>query len=436
MSSIPRDDSPEFLQFLATASSAASPRVAYAFVGCIVPNDPQFRTVAFSAAGQMYQQELLTGLQSAGMAISGIFSVMPIPAVPYPNVHQVWVSGGTASLANGLPVTLMSFLNIRLLKQLWIGIATALHLILWGWRERHARYRVVHTYNLTVPPGLCTLLGARLAQAKAVVSLCDINVPGETVPDKWPWRLDYWLQRKLIQRFDGHTVASDAIAREFLTGRPYVRVEGGVREEVFTRTSTDWARPKYPGRAFVITSVGKLDESNGFLTLLEAFSLLPGDRWRLRIAGAGPLAEQIRQAADRDSRIEYLGFIPFDQVLEMYRDSDVLINMRLTNATQTNYFFPSKAMEYLASGVPVISTSTGHFEEEFGDFSFILREETPLQLAALIRRIAEMDPQERKRMGAKARQYIAAHKTWQQQSRKVAEYIRNVVLGIPSAAGQ
>ncbi len=31
-------------------------------------------------------------------------------------------------------------------------------------------------------------------------------------------------------------------------------------------------------------------------------------------------------------------------------------------------------MEYLASGVPVISTCTGHVEEEFGAFTYLLRE--------------------------------------------------------------
>jgi len=402
--------------------------IALAYVGSIVPDSPEFHNAAFSRAGQMYQQELLVGLKRAGLQASAIISAVPIPA--FPKFPRIWVRWRKTYLPEGLRVTLLPFINVTPLKQGMIGFLTLWQLLKWGWRNRHTPFRVVYSYNLTVPPGAFTLFAARLIRAKAVVSLCDIDVPGQTVPDRLLWRLDYWLQRRLIPLFDGHIVASDAIARDFLPCRFYVRLEGGVRNEAFCRTANADRSSSEQHSPLVITAVGRLDETNGFPLLIRAFSLLEGDRHRLRIAGAGPLDEQIREADARDPRVEYLGLLSFEQVLDLYRSSDVLVNLRITRTMHTKYFFPSKMIEYLASGKPVITTCTGHVEEEFSAFTHLLREETPEALAQMIQRVGQLDLEERRQKGQRARSYVAANKTWEAQTRKVARFIVNTVLQI------
>jgi glycosyltransferase involved in cell wall biosynthesis len=404
--------------------------VALAFVGAIVPDEPQFHTTAFSRAGQMYQQEVLVGLKRAGLPASAIISVMPVPSRRHAKTGRIWVSGSSGPLAEGLSIKLVPFINITPLKQIGIGMVTVFELLRWGWRNRRARFRVVYCYNLSVPPGLFTLIGAWLIRAKTVVSLCDIDVPGETVPGTLYWKLDYWMQRRLIPHFDGHVVTSDAIARDFLDGKPHLRLEGGIRKGFMEQTNREtWSATEHDhGELFVITAAGRLDETNGLPELLEAFSLLQGEHFRLRIAGSGPLDGQVRAAAARDPRIEFLGLLSFEGVLEIYSSSSVLINLRMTKMRNTRYFFPSKMMEYLASGVPVISTCTGHVEEEFGAFTYLLREETPQALAQLIEHVAALDLEERRRSGQRARAYMATHKTWEAQTQKLAEFIRSIVL--------
>jgi glycosyltransferase involved in cell wall biosynthesis len=255
-------------------------------------------------------------------------------------------------------------------------------------------------------------------------------VPGQTVPPRFIWRLNYWMQKRLIPLFDGHVVAAEAIAQDFLANRPYVRVEGGISEQSVSCTSDVIDRGIILGRPFRIGFAGRIDEMNGIPSLLEAFSLVEGDKYRLRIAGGGPLERQVREAAATDSRIEYLGFISFSEVLELYKNSDILVNMRITKKLDTRYFFPGKMMEYLASGTPVITTCTGHTEEEFGDFVYLLRDETPRGLATLIEKVAGAEPEVRKQLGRTAREFMSRHKTWDAQTRKVAGYILDVVLGI------
>jgi glycosyltransferase involved in cell wall biosynthesis len=185
---------------------------------------------------------------------------------------------------------------------------------------------------------------------------------------------------------------------------------------------------------FTVTAAGSLDQANGIPELIEAFRVLTQERFRLRILGGGPLEAFVRQAAAQDPRIEYAGVLPFDRVLDAYTSSDLLINMRITKRLSTRYFFPSKLLEYLASGVPVLTTCTGHVEEELGRYCVLLRDESPAALAAAIEQIAAMPPEARTAMGARARAFMAADKVWPTQGRRIVTYVRQTMFGTRDVA--
>lgn len=409
-----------------TQGSKSDNEVELAFIGSIVPDKPAFQTSAFSRAGNMCQQNLLLSLMHAGLHPSIILSFLPEQS--FPGGRRLWIGKEQISFSQGMSINLLPFINITPLKQIMIGIGSLWALLLWGWRNRRATHRIVYTFNVSVPSGFFTLVGARLTRSKAVAMIYDISVPGETVPFKFSWRLDFWLHKRLLPCFDGLVVIADSIIDDFAPGIPFIRVEGGIRDELLCR-SPNFIRTQISDESsFVIVSAGGLKEANGVLELLEAFALIRGNKYRLKIAGIGPLEQKVREAAKRDPRIEYCGYLPFDKVLALYDTADVLINMRPTKTLNTKYFFPSKLMEYLASGVPVITTCTGHVEEEFGDFVFLLKDETPQGLANLIEYVASLDPQFRVDKGMMARNYICTHKTWDAQGHRVVNFIFKRVL--------
>lgn len=395
-------------------------RLALAFVGTVGPDEPAFHDEAFSRAGNLFQTGFLSGLTQAGLSPSLVLA--PAPISSHSPTRKLFVRGAIHSLGDGLTIDSPGFINVTPLKQVTIGLMVLWRLLLWGWRNTNSGSLVVCTYNLSVPPGVFTLIATRLIRAKAVALIVDINVPGETVPNSLAFRLDYQLHRWLMPLFDGLVVVSDAIVRDFGLRVPYIRVEGGVRESRFAT-----AIPRSAALGFVIVSAGSLDEANGVRVLLGAFSKLRGDHYRLRIAGAGPLEDEVKSAASQDARIEYCGYLALEDVLRLYASADVLINMRLTKDINTKYFFPSKLMEYLASGRPVISTCTGHVEEEFGQFTFLLRDECPDALAAAIEEVESIGIDARERKGAMAREFMLANKTWSAQGRRVVRLIRSLV---------
>jgi glycosyltransferase involved in cell wall biosynthesis len=376
----------------------------------------------------MGQQSLLLSLINAGLRPSTILSFRPEQS--FPSGRRLWIGKEQISLSEGISINLLPFINITPLKQIMIGLGTLWALLLWGCRNRRAPHRVVYTFNVSVPSGFFTLLGARLTRSKVVAMIYDINVPGETVPFKFSWRLDFWLHKRLLPRFDGLVVIADSIIDDFAPRMPFICVEGGIKNELLYRSSSDIRTQKRDESLFVIVSAGGLKEANGVLELLEAFSLIRGDQYRLRIAGMGPLEHKVREAAEDDPRIEYCGYLSFDKVLALYDTADVLINMRPTKTLNTKYFFPSKLMEYLASRVPVITTCTGHVEEDYADFVFLLKEETPQELANMIEHVASLDPKVRADKGTRARNYVCTHKTWDVQGQRVVNFVLKEVLHV------
>jgi glycosyltransferase involved in cell wall biosynthesis len=320
---------------------------------------------------------------------------------------------------------LVSFLNITPFKQLFIGFNTLLKLLGWGWRNRHQRNRIIGIYNLTVPPGIFVWTAARLCGAKVVVFLCDVNVPGETVASTFFTRFDYRMQKWLLRKFDGRVAVSDAGMRDLCPGSPYIRMEGGVTKETIDKLCNLQRARVSRSSEFVIAAAGRINETNGTSLIIGAMELLPSN-FRLLIAGSGPSEELLQLAAVKDSRIQYFGMQPFERVLELYGRADLLLNIRLTKSLNTRYFFPGKFMEYVASGTPVLSTCTGHVKEEFGEFVYLLEDETAEGLASRILEIANITAEKRQQRATAAQEYMRRKKNWASQSMRVADYFSSL----------
>jgi glycosyltransferase involved in cell wall biosynthesis len=410
---------------LMAPSATRAVAIAVAFVGTVVPDSPQYRSVAFNRAGNTFQTKLIQGIARSGLPDIEVFSARPVPS--YPKAPRIWFAADRDRLDDHIIVRLLPFLNVTPIKQVVLGLDVVFSLLGWAWRKRKEK-RIVLTYNLSVPPAALTLFAARLVRAKAVVSVNDVNVPGETVPTTALFRLDFALQRWLMPRFDGHLVVADRIARDFFPGRRYVRIEGGVDREFLESTQRGGASSAGDGPV-VLAFAGTLNEVNGVPLILGAMQRLRNTNLQLRIAGGGPLQQMVRDAARQDPRIDFMGMLDAAAVADLYKHADVLLNVRLTTAVDTRYFFPSKLIEYLGSGVPTITTRVAQVDTEFAGLVYVLGEESPQALADLLTKVVSLQTEERWKLGRLARTYVSTFKTWDVQSAKAVEYIRSLVGG-------
>jgi glycosyltransferase involved in cell wall biosynthesis len=114
-------------------------------------------------------------------------------------------------------------------------------------------------------------------------------------------------------------------------------------------------------------SVGRLAAEKNPLLLVETIAELRrhDSRWRLTIAGDGPLRPAVEEAiaARRlESAVELAGEVPNGPPLwELYRRSHAFLHVSLTEG------LPQVLIEAQASGVPIVATDVGGVREALGD---------------------------------------------------------------------
>lgn len=103
--------------------------------------------------------------------------------------------------------------------------------------------------------------------------------------------------------------------------------------------------------------VGRLASEKGIDTLLQAWSLIPGQR-RLLVAGDGPLRESVRAATESDSRVEWLGWKKPPEVLDVIGRATCLIMPSLWIEG-----LPKTLLEAFAKGTPAVASRLGAMAE-------------------------------------------------------------------------
>lgn len=406
---------------------AAARPIAIAFVGAFGLEGDGPENPAYSPAGHLLQERILHGLESAGADISAVFSVRTVPSYPR---QRLLFGPAEQSVGGRYRARLLPFVNLGPVKTLTTSVTLVPELLRWAWRNR-GRPRAVLLYNVNIPPGIVGLLASRLTGTRIFAIVADIQVPGSGFyADTFLRRADYRLQTRTLPLLDGLIVLTRRMAADFAPGTPWLLMEGGVPEEAVAGPLPPLSEAEEPGTPVVFMYSGTLTDLKGIPLLLAGFARARGGHLRLWIAGGGPLQAQVEAAAARDPRIRFFGSLPHAEVMRAYEDVDVLVNPHSTRHVTARYLFPSKLLEYLAMGRPVITTcNTPEVREEYGDVAYVMDGEDPAELAALFERIGGMSPGERRARGLLGRARVAERKTWPRQGRRMLDFIGGIVRG-------
>lgn len=144
---------------------------------------------------------------------------------------------------------------------------------------------------------------------------------------------------------------------------------------------------KKPDQIMNIMFSGLLAPVTGVDLLLKSLPHIKRNDIRIIITGKGPLEKEVCNVGDR--RIDYRGFVTRDQYHELLREADVLINPRNMSLAENQNNFPSKMLEYLATGKYIISTRYSGWEDYKGYCNFV--DSTPEMIAAAIDSISISD---------------------------------------------
>lgn len=313
-----------------------------------------------------------------------------------------------------------SFINIPFLQK----VANTAEKDVYSWcRSKGSGIRHIVVYSLTV-----NLIEIAL-RAKRDFENIRISV---IIPDLPEFMGSNYLVRALgikkrqitylyknISFFDRFILLSEAMALPLnIENRKFAVVEG-----IFN--SVDNMIRGYPleDNTKVILYTGALSHKYGIQTLIDAFSLLLNPQYRLIICGDGDAKEFVRNAADNDSRINYMGQVSYESILMLQKSADLLVNPRTPEGDYTRFSFPSKTMEYLASGTPMLMYKLPGVPPEYFEYCYTMDEMGKNALAYKMNEILCLPHEESKKRSEAAVDFILKYKNSKSQVNKIIKLI-------------
>ena len=203
--------------------------------------------------------------------------------------------------------------------------------------------------------------------------------------------------------------------------RPYVVVEGMVNilDTVFDEKCIREESVK------TVVYTGTLNEKFGVVNLVKAFHEIDNPNVVLKICGRGDSETLIKEYAKKDNRIHFLGQISNEEAVNLQKNATVLVNPRQNNEEFTKYSFPSKNMEYLLSGNPVIAYKLDGIPDEYDDYFFYVENNSLESLSSKINEVLNLSIQERYEFGKKAKEFVIKKKNNIEASLKIFNMIKN-----------
>lgn len=396
------------------------------FFGTVVPDRQEFNGLGFCRAGNLAQFGIVEGLLHAGLNVS-IRSCPPIAA--FPRSPRLFSGRKKIVLSSDLKTILVPFINFLILRECLQGLYSFFSCLIWALSIRNQK-KIIITYNLYTPPVPFVFLAARLTRSAFVPIIFDLGMPPGDLGRlrMLIYRISEWIARRLMPKFDGRIVISKHICRDYAPGAHALLIDGGISNSVVSRLFPIGAMKERESK-FVMLCAGSLWKGNGVDLLLEAMKKNPNADVELWFAGSGSESvSHIVECQKHDPRIVYHGLLDHDALFELYKKADLLLNIRLTQSMNTAYLFPSKFLEYLVVGKPVLSTCVAHIEEVYGNFCYLLKEETSSALSERILEIMKIPKLERQKLGIAARQYMLANRTWEAQGKCIRAYLSGPCL--------
>lgn len=372
-----------------------------------------------NAAANEFQWNLCDGLiDNMGSSVR-IVSSLPMGTYPK-NYEKLFLENRKWDYRN-VCIEELACINLPVIKQIQRMNRCYRQIKAWL-RETSDNEKLIVVYSLYLPymQAVSRILKEE-KKLRAVVIVTDLPGRYGLLPANYIYAkllsLVGYAGMKLTKNFHGYVLLTEEMRIPLeIKDKPYVIIEG------ITKASSDIQIPKScPSPARYILYTGALAKAANISNLLHAFKKVSNSGAELWICGSGEMEDEIKSQAKADPRIKYLGFQPKDKVLDMQANAAVLVNPRTAQGEYTKYSFPSKTIEYMASGTPVVMHKLPGVSEEYNDYIVFAGDDSCQSLAEAMETVLNWTPDQRTSFGEKARIYVKENKGPSVQAKKLLD---------------
>ena len=239
-----------------------------------------------------------------------------------------------------------------------------------------------------------------------------------TILNKW----DLSLSKKYRKDIDGFVELSpymNSYANE--EGKPFVIMDGLCNLELLDGVEASPAiDTKY------IMYAGKVSSTFGVDKLVEAFLSLGSNGYSLVICGDGDYAPKLKEISKQHSRIVFKGSVTHGAVVAMEKAASLLVEPRPSDTAIAKMSFPSKIIEYMASGTPVLVTNLPSFDPAYSNHQYRIDEESVEGIASALKDTLSLPESMLREKGESAKEFVLNNKTIQKQCERIVGLLQEV----------
>ncbi|CAO3310393.1 glycosyltransferase [Pseudomonas putida] len=298
-------------------------------------------------AAYKLESRFIEALRSNGVTVS---TLATLAVSTFPHVKRVWLPAASLPSVGGGQGKVMPVINLPVVKMLSRCLGVFYGLLRMGRQADAICVYAAHTPNL-----VAAYLYSRLFKKPYFIYIPDLPsymdaAMGRGRLLKFLKRVDSALLSRLVQSARGLIVISRPMVEDnpAWKGIPYMVVEG-------ISADPQPAVEVKAGDKKTILYAGGVNRAYGILELVEGF-LRSGIDYELVICGRGDLEGYLKDVSARHPSVHYLGFVSPAEVERLQARASLLVITRDPAERYTRYSFPSKLIEYMSAGIPVLTT--------------------------------------------------------------------------------
>ncbi len=353
------------------------------------------------------------------LLIEGLAAGAKVDVIANPPVNPKVLDKSIVRLLNetegGADYHYLPAIRNPILKALWVGFGTFFKTM--ALAQKDSAVIVDGLNRITALAGLLAAKAKGLPCIGIVTDLPDMLGGGS---------FSRRMANFVIRKCTGYVLLTEAMNGKLNPkGKPYVILEG--HADITMAEKLPSLEKKLSPR--VCLYAGGVSKRYGLGNLVEGFRQANIENAQLHIYGPGSFVEELQEIAAADPRIVYGGMLLSSQIVEKEMEATLLVNPRPTDEEFVKYSFPSKTMEYMASGTPVATTVLPGMPKEYHPYVYLLEEESAEGIGKKLKEVLCQSDDVLFEKGSKARAFILDNKNNVIQSRKILDLLEKMAAG-------
>ena len=203
------------------------------------------------------------------------------------------------------------------------------------------------------------------------------------------------------RNFDGYLAMTSGLNTVFNPdNKPNLIFEGIVEDELPQQIPNEFGRYIFFG--------GSLQDKYGIYELVEAFKNIEDPSLRLLICGHHADNERLAKAIDPDQRILNLGILSNKKTIQLEMNALANVDPRPFSEDLDRFSIPSKTLEYMAMGRPVISVRNTILMNKFPNELIWIPSSSVNDIKEGLEKVLAMSEVERENFGEEAKNRVLA----------------------------